>query len=533
MPTSATAARGIVNIVMEAVGGEQILLPTAAIAATITGFVAPTGSTGMRLHIKIVGWTVAGTFTITGTGLPGSTETVTVAGPTTQQVQSAQMASFEYVSVNAYSAITNITTTGMTGGVITVWGIQAGKWQVPSIMKSKRVPKTYSPNEHNSFIERDKKLLHLTNNTTIDELKQDVYGDISLWWPYMAMGAPTTIASIPAVPTTLLASAAITSSMTLTSQPTAPGMRLIFTVTAFTVAGVLTINGTSYGIATSETIAVTATGTYYSTNIYSAVTTITNATTAASMGVTGAFGWSLTFLSGANVYSAAIEWYDGVGSWTHPFSFLEEADFDVKIHTEATLTIKGKAQDKLPIGDRTTSPSTGLNRIVSLGANLGDTPIVGWQTAVYLDPITGTPLTTSYGSVEELKVALKIPQEEHWTFNNSQNYSRVYAMKRECTCEATIDLIDLLQWEQFRQNLKQYLVFQFLGAPIGSVATVPYFKSWTWTLPLKTDGDFDITSDPSKGNIYAKAKWRTEYDPIIGAAYKLVVITSAPPTYAS
>jgi hypothetical protein len=532
MPISATSAKGVINIAMELVGGEQILLPTTAIISTITGFTAPTGSSGMRLHIKIVGWTVSGSLTITGVGLPGNTETVNVAAPTAQQVQSAQLASYEYVSVNAYSAITNVTTTGMTGGVITVWGIQAGKWQVPSVMKSKRVPKTYSPNEHNAFIERDKKLLHLTNNSTIDELKQDVYSDISLWWPYMAMGAPATVASIPVAPTVLLAPATLSASQPLTTQPTAPGMKLIITISAYTVAGTLTVNGTSYGIATSETIAVTAAGVYYTTNVYSAVTTVTNATTAATMGVTGVFGWSLTFLSGANVYSAAIEWFDGVGSWTHPFSFMEEADFDIKVHTEASITMKGKAQDILPIGDRTTVPLTGVNRITSLGANLTDTPIVGWQTAVYLDAITGTPLTTSYGAVEELKVSLKIPQEEHWTFNNSQNYSRVYAMKRECTCEATIDLTDLLQWEQFRQNLKQYLAFQFIGAPIGSVAGVPFFKSWTWTLPIKTDGDFDPTSDPAKGNVYAKAKWRTEYDPVLGGAYRLVVITQLPPIYA-
>lgn len=349
----------------------------------------------------------------------------------------------------------------------------------------------------------------------------------------MAMGAPTTVATIPAAPTALFTATALSGSQTLTAQPTAPGMKFIITITAFTVAGTITINGTSYGAAIAEAIPITAAGTYYSSNVYTAVTNITNATTAATMAITGVFGWSLTFLSGSNVYTAAIEWYDGMGSWTHPFSFLEEADFDIKVSTEATVTIKGKASDKLPIGDRSTTPLIGTNRIAALGANLADIPIVGWQSAVYLDSITGTPLTTSYGGVEELKVALKIPQEEHWTFNNSQNYSRVYAMKRECTCEATIDLVDLAQWEQFRQNLKQYLAFQFLGTPIGSVAGVPSYKSWTWTMPIKTDGDFDITSEPSKGNVYAKAKWRTEYDAGIGGAYKLVVITQLPPIYAS
>jgi len=531
MPISATAARGIVDIMLEANNGEQLLLASTPVIATITGITAPSGSTGMRFHIRITNWTASGTVTITGTGTPGNTETYNIAAPTAQQTQSAQLASNEYVSVNAYTAITNITTTGLTNGTITVYGIYAGKFTVPSIMTSNRVVKVYSPNEHNSFLERDKKILHLVNNTTVD-LKQDVYADLSLWWPYMMMGAPT-ITTLPSTPTSLFAAAAISATQSLTTQPTAPGMKLIFTITAFTVAGTLTIAGTSYGQAVTETISITAAGTYYSSNVYSAVNAsgITNATTAATMAITGVYGWQLVFLSGGNLYSAAIEWYDGAGSWTHPFSFATEGDFDIKVQTEATLTLKGKAQDKLPIGDRTTTPLTGVNRIASIGANLNDEPIVGWQSAVYLDPITGTSQTTAFIHCEELKVALKVPQEDHFTFTNSQNYNRAYAVKRECTCEAVLDFIDMLQWEQFRQNLKQYLAFQFLGQYIGTTGGSAQFKSWTWTLPVRSDGQFDVTSDPAKGNVQAKAMFRTEYDSSLGGSYKLVVVTQLPPTY--
>src|SRR5579859_1024310 len=491
MPITATAAKGVVDIMLEAANGEQLLLATTPVIATLTGITAPTGSTGMRLHIKITNWTTSGTVTITGTGIPGNTETYNIASPTPQQTQSAQLASNEYVSVNGYSAITNITTTGLANALITVWGIYAGKFTAPSIMTSNRVMKVYSPNEHNAFIERDKKILHLVNNTSVD-LKQDVYADLSLWWPYMMMGAPT-ITTYPSSPTSLLAVTPLTSTMSLTTQPTAPGMKLIIVVTSFTVAGTLSIAGTSYGVATTESISITGAGTYYSSNVYSAVNAsgITNVTTAASIAITGVFGWALTFLSGGNLYSAAIEWFDGTGSWTHPFSFATEGDFDIKVLTEATLTLKGKAQDKLPIGDRTTTPLTGVNRIASIGANLNDEPIVGWQSVVYIDAITGTPLTTAYTNCQELKVALKTPQEDHWTFTNTQNYNRAYAVKRECTCEAMIDFTDMLQWEQFRQNLKQYLAFQFIGQYIGTTGGSAIYKSWTWTLPIRSDGQFD------------------------------------------
>jgi hypothetical protein len=535
MPILATASKGTINIVLEGTPGEQIALATTPVSATLTGISAPTGSTGARYHIKITNWTASGTVTITGTGTPNNTETYNIATPTLQQTQSPQLASNEYVTVNAYTAITNITTTGLASGLITVWQIPAGKYQLSGVMQSKRAPKDYSPNEHNAYIERDKKLMQLTNASTIDSIKQDVYADLSLWWCYMMMGAPTSIVTYPASPTSLFTSTAITNStttLTPLTQPTAPGMKLIVTTSAFTTAGTLTVLGTVNGVSgVSEIISITGTGTVYSSNVYSAITSITNATTSATLGITGVYGWGLTFGSSAQLYSAAIEWFDGTGSWTHPFSFATEGDFDIKVQTEASLTIKGKCQDKLPIGDRTTSPLSGINRIAAIGANLNDEPIVGWQSVVYLDPITGTPQTSLYTNVEELKVSIKTPQEEHWTFTNSQNINRAYAQKRECTCEATLDFIDMSQWEQFRQNLKQYLVFQFLGQYLGTAGGSPVYKSWTWTLPIRTDGNFDPTSDPTKGSVTAKAMWRAEIDPGLGGAYRLVVITQNPPTY--
>jgi len=537
MTITATAAKGIINIMLEGANGEQQLLVPTAVAATMTGITAPSGSTGMRLHLRLTNYTTGGTLTINGTGTPNNTETFTVAAPTAQQTQSPLLADFEVVSASAYTAITNVTVSaGLVtgGGLLEILGIQAGKFQAPGVMASNRDPKTYSPNEHSGLIEMDKKILQLTNTTTIDNLDQDCYADISLWWPYMCMGAPTNIASIPATPTSLMAATAITSSMNLTTQPSAPGQKLILTITAFTTAGTLTITGTVNGVAgVTENVSITAAGTYYSANVYSNVSSITNVTTAATLAVGGAFGWQLTFLSGAALYTAAIEWFDGVGSWTHPFSMAHEGIFDIKVHTEGKVSIKGAAQDKLPIGDRTVTPLGGINRIAALGTNLNDIPIVGWQSAVYLDPITGTPMTTPYTNMQELKITLKIPQDPHWTFTNRQNFNRAYPAKRQVTVEASIDFTDLIQYEQFRQNLKQYLVFQFLGQYIGTVSGAIYSKSWTWTVPFKYDGKIGLVSDPKTAIVTAKPKFIAEYDSGIGAAYKLVVITQMPPTYPS
>jgi hypothetical protein len=536
---TATAAKGTVGVMLETSGSpgmQQLLAPTAVIS-TVTGISAPSGSTGMRLLIRITNYTTSGTFTISGTGSPSNSEgAITVAAPTAQQTQSAQVASFEYVSTNAFTAVTNITTTGMANGIISVFGIQAAKFNLPSVMKSQTKFKMYSPNEHNGFIERDKKLLQLVNESTIDEVKQDVYGDLSLWWPYVMLGSPTS-ATIPATPASIVASTPVTAGSPATfspTAPTAPGMRLIIVVSSYTVSGTITVTGTVNGVSgVSEVINVTANGTLYSSNVYSAISSIANASYSATVVITGVFGWALTFLSGGSKYTAALEWYDGVGSWTHPFCLFTEGDFDIKVTSEATITAKGVCQNKLPIGVRTTTPLSGTSRVTSLGANLNDLPLVGWQTAVYVDDITGTPLTTTYGDMQELKVSLKSPDEHHYTFVNSQYFNRAYVAKREVMLDCTINFIDLVQYEKMRQNLKQYIAFQFLGQYIGTDSgnSTAYYKSWTWTVPFRTDGTFDISSDPSKAIVTAKANWRAEYDSGIGGACKLVVVTSLPPTY--
>ncbi len=534
---STTSATGVVNIVIEPSGypGEQLLLAATPIVATITGFSAPIGSTGNRLHIKITGWDASGTFTVTGVGSPLNTETYTVAAPTTQQSQSPQLADFEIVTVNSYTSISNVTTTGITNGVMTVYGIVAGKFNLPCVIKSKRKPKTYSPNEHSGSISRNRKIVQLTNETTIDEIKQDVYANLSLWWAYTIMGDPI-VTTIPATPSPIVTSVPITgatSTLTIATPPLAPQQKLIFNVTAFTTAGTMTILGTSGGVAgVTEVVSLTAVGTFYSSNAYSVITSITNATSALTLSVTAVFGWSLAFSSESKKRTMAAEWFDGVGSWTHPFCFFTDASFDIKVQTEASITVKGIAQDKLAIGDRTTTPLGGNNRIASLGLNLDDLPIVGWQTAVFVDAITGTPATTSYGDLQELKIDIKTPDEAAYTFSNSQNFNRAYAGKRECDIEMLIDFVDMYEYEQMRQQLKQYLNFQFIGQRIGTVAGVTYCKSWTWTIPMRGAGDFEVTSDPSKALVTAKALFQAEYDAALASSYKLVVVTTTPPTYA-
>ena len=531
MSLTPTSAKGIVGVMLEGTSGMQTLLSPTAIVPTITGISAPTGSTGMFFYIHITNWTASGSLTVTGTGTPNNSETVNVAAPTAQQSQSAQLTSFDYVTTNAYTAITNITTTGITNGTITVYGIQAPKFNIPvtSFKSARKVP-IYSPNEHTGLMARDKKLISTHNETSISALDSDFYGDLSLYWVYLLLGTPTWT-SLPASPTSIVAAATITASMTIASQPTAPGMKLIFTVTSMTGNPSITVTGTSYGLTVTETLSFAANGTYYSANVYSAISSLGGATNGTTVAVTGVFGWKGIVNEEATRSTAALAHYDGSASWVHPFSMATDGEMTISTKAEAKLTLKGMAQDKLALGDRTTTPLQ-TNRLPAISTPLSDMPVAGWQTQVYLDPITGTAQATVFTDPEEeIKITLKTPSEAHYLFNNTQIFSRAYPIKPECMVDLSYDIINLIQNEQFRQNLKQYLVVALLGRYIGTTGGTTYYEGWTWTLPGRYDGEYAQEGDPGKGNVFAKPKFRTEYDAAIGASYQLTIITANPPTY--
>ena len=536
MPLTPTAAKGSVNIAIEATSGETIMMAATAVAATMSaGITQPTGgSVGSRVHLILYGWTAGGTLTITGTGLPNNTETITVPAPTAQQLQSPQLAAFEYESTNLYTAITNFTASAPLvtgGGVLVVKACQGGKFNVPvTAFKSNRKVPVYSPNEHNTLMARDKKIIATHNDTGIDAFDSDFYGDLSLYWVYLMLGIPTWV-TVPAVPVSIVASATLVATLAIANQPTAPRMKLIIAVSTFTGNPSITITGVSYGLTVTETITFTANATYYSANVYDSITSITSAVNATTVAITGVFGWWGTATSESTRQTAVIEHFDGSASWVHPFSAMTDGDMTITTKAEVKLTLKGVAQDKIAIGDRTTNPLN-VSRVASIGTPLTDLPVAGWQTQIYADAITGTAGATIFADPdEEIKVILKAPVEPHWTFNNQQPFTRAYPIKPECTVDTTYDIINLLQNEQFRQNLKQYLVAQIIGEYLGTSAGTLYYKGWKWTLPVRYDGEYGQEGDPSKGNTFAKPKLRTEYDAGIGGSYKLEIFTRQPPTY--
>lgn len=537
-----TAAKGQINIILENLSNQGMtpLLTKAAAAASMSLTTQPVTSAnaGSRLVVWIFDAPTSGstpTITITGKDINGNSQT---EGPinisfASVKAQSSVVGKWEYVTTKVWGSVdaSGIVTANLTSATtISVFGVQGAKYLVPGVLKCKKKLEKISPQEHRNLLDRHTNRVQTKNICTLDELSQVIYPENSLWLAYMLTGSVPTVTTLPASPTSLLASTAVSGSpLSLTTQPTAPGMFFIFSFTGTTVAGTVAINGTdAFGNAQTETVTIPAnnSGNYYSANRYSAVSasglTITGLT-GGSIAVTGVYGWQYTFLPGDTVYSACIEMYTGVDSFSLPWTMTEEGDIEFGMDKEAKLSAKGIMQDRLVIGDRTAS-LLNANRITALGQP-GDLPIVGWQSLVYID--TSTTISVAFGDLLECKLNFKSPQKPGWTATNSQNYNRVNRGQRESMFSGKIDLTNVLQLEQHRMNVLQYITFQLLGQSIGGGNN----KMWQWTFPASWD-DFDIESTPDKERVEASVSSTSQYDSGLGGSYKLVVVNQQPPVYA-
>lgn len=540
-----TAAKGQINLILEALANQGMtpLLVNAAPSASMSLTTQPVVSSvsGSRLCVWVMFAPTAGngTFTLTGTDIGGNSLSegpITVPAPNVN-AQNGVVGKFEYVTTKIFKTInaSGLTTTNLsgTGALITVQGVQGAKFLIPGKLKCKKKLDKFKAKEHRNLLDAVTSNVQTLNKTTLEELSQVVYPENSLWVAYMITGSVPTITTVPVSPTSKLTSTAVSGSpLSLSTQPVAPGEMLIFAFSGTAVAGTVAVSGTDInGNALSETVTIPASnsGNYYTQNVYKSVSasgiTITGLT-AGSITITGVFGYQYVFLPGDVVYSATIEAYTGVDSFSLPWVMLEEATFEFGMDKEFMLVTKGIAQDRLVIGDRTAS-FLNTNRITALGQP-GDTPMVGWSSLVYIDLTAGAVPTTTFGDLLDGKIMLKSPQKPGWTATNSQNYNRVNRGQRETTFDAKIDLTNVLQLEAYRLNNLQFITFQFLGTAIGGGNQ----KTWQFTFPVTWD-DFDITSDASMEHVEAAVQAVAQYSSALGGAYKLTIINQVAPTFAA
>ncbi len=538
------AARGTLGLVLENINNPGVvLLYSGAISATPASLTTqPSGSTGMRLYIIVQGNTSTGTVAIAGKDINANSISETTPTIAVQPAgQPVAVADFEYLTADVFGSVnaSGVTMTFTNNvGTIAIYGVQAAKFLIPCESEIGEDFKYFSPKEARGLLDKDTHIRQLLKEVPLSKIDQALYPEDSLYIGYMGVSQSPVVTTIPATPTALKASAAVsTGPFSLTTQPLSPGQVLIFVVTASTAVGTIAITGVNqYGQAVSETITAAAggtngNGTYYSSNVYSAVNASGVAFTGLTSGscaITGVYGWQYVFTPDLlSLYSAAFEWYTGTDSIGVPWGFLEEIDVDFGVDKEVKVALKGAAQNFLPIGDRTRT-SINASQVTALGQPL-DSPMVGWNTLLFADALSGTPQTTAYNDVIDGKVMIKVPQKRIWTATNNQNFTRLYRNQREADLEMTIDFVNELQYENFRQNVKEFFAVQFQGTYIGSIGATVYSKSWSFIFPAKFA---KFQRDASKMDaVEAKLSLKAEYEPSVGYSHKLVVINQQPPTY--
>jgi hypothetical protein len=539
-----STAKGLLALVLEptAAPGRQTLLPETAVAATMSLTTQPNAilsGTLMYLHVVVKGATASGTVALAGKKADGTTAVSETS--TTLAAATATQPNSEYCTVATYNTVnaSGITTTGLTGATITVYGIYAATKLVPANFNVVEKFDQFSANDHRGILWKDIRVQQLNKHVSLDKFDQALYPDTSLWWAFCNFGStPTTtlIASAGSTPDVLKAITAVSGSpLSLTTQPLAPGQLLQFVVTSAAASGTIAISGTNqYGVATTETVAASGNGTFYSQNVYSAVAsggiTVTGLTSG-SVAIGGFFATKWTFTMPADPISTiACAIFTGTDSAVYPFGIIDSGDFSMDVDKEIGVTCKTMTQDRVAIGNRATNPQT-ANLLPVYGQPI-DYPAAGWATLVYIDAISGTPGTTLYPDLLDVKLSIDTGAKTTYTAANTQVYSRFYREPASMKFDATVDFLNQIEYENFRQLQKRLFVFKFQESNrfVGSSSSSPVFKYWQFTVPAKYQA-FDL--DRSKEKVTAKMSGVAEYSESLGYAVRLDVVNQMPPTYAS
>lgn len=154
-----TSAKGTLGVVLENLSTPGLqLLYTGAVSASFSLTTQPSGSTGMRLLILVQGNTATGTVSVAGLNVAGGSineTTPTIALPPAGQ--NSVVSESEYVTTNVFASVNSsgVTTTGLTNGVITIYGIQAAKYLIPCIADLERDYKYFTPKEARGLLDEE------------------------------------------------------------------------------------------------------------------------------------------------------------------------------------------------------------------------------------------------------------------------------------------------------------------------------------------------------------------------------------------
>lgn len=537
------------RLVLEAIAGEQLLMPQTTGASTMSLTTQPntiSATTGMHLHCFIIGNTTTGTVGFVGTNASGGAQTsITYHVPIAPQNGQGYT---EFTTKEAWGTVTasSITVTGLTPCQIIIFGSYAGKYLIPITSDAEEKFPKFSPSDKRGILFKNFRVVQLTKSVDLAKFDCATYPD-SLWAPYMLIGNTPSITTVPAVATTKLASTIVATTMTLTTGPVSPGEFLIFAITTNTLAGTIVLNGTdNYGNAISETLTATsaATQTLYSTKRYASLTVpgsnqfATTGLTSAHIAVAGVFAWTYTWtMDGINnyiPYTASLEVFDGVMGIVLPGTVLTDGQWAWMKEKEIGFTGKGMCQDYCIVGDNSpTSTANYLSGVNPFGTIAQPTtlPIVSWPASFYLDAMPGTPLTTQDGSLTDFKVGITTGRKYYYTGDGFQRPSFITVESEpDFTVDATMIFQNYQYYEQyFKTNSKFALGTTFQGNLLGSASGTTYYENIQFILPVRIDS---MKVDYSKNPVEATIKVISEYDFVsLGYAYRMSVTTQTPPTY--
>lgn len=531
-----------VRMCLEPTPGEQVLMPQTAGASTMSLTTQPntiSPTTGMALHFFVIGNATAGSISIVGTTPSGGAQTsITYHVPIAPQ---NALGYTDFTTKETWGTITSssITLTTLTPCQIIVFGSCGAKNLIPITQDAEEKIGKVSPPDKRGILGKNFRVNELTKTVSLDKFDSALYPD-SLWAPYMLIGNTPSITTVPASAPSLLAATAKNATMTLTTQPSAPGMFLIFAIGNTNIlAGTIVLSGLdNYGAVASETIIVPASGpvTLYSTKRYNSLTssqfTTTGMTTGATIAVTGAYAFTFTWtydgINNYNVYTAALEVYNGVFGYKMPYTYLSEGTFSWEKEKEISLSCKGEGQDYAIVGDPT-STSGGTNPFATLPQPTS-LPMVSWPGTFFVDAGTGTPLTTQDGSFLTFKAQIMTGRKSYYNGDGSQRWSNVtIESEPDFSIDASVVLPNYQNYVNYFKN-NQSLIFgaSFQGNFLGSIGGSTYFENWTWTFPGKIDTS---KNDMSKNPVEGAVKIMSEYNFSLGYYYKLAVTCQTPPTY--
>ena len=568
--------------------GEVLVLPLTPVASLPAGLTTQLAAiagasiyAGWRLHVYVLGNSASGTISVAGkdfsqaqNAITETTPTIPIAGTGTNLLSSG----YEFTTNNIYSVVTaatGISVSGLTGGSVKIFAIMAPRSLQPMMFEAEEKIPPFSPVEQRGVRSRHTAIQRLNKAVDIGKLDQIFLPDSVNWWfPRMAIGSAPTQATVPATPTVLKAVTTIVSfPASLTTQPNTlgPGQLIQLVVTASSVVGTITIAGTNiYGQAITEVVqcgapgAANGNGTFYTQQVFATVNTngvSATGLTSGSVAINGLTATQETYTrstagAGDSLQSASVEWFDGTDTVVLPYCFLTETTIAGNPdNKEITIAGKGMAQNMLTVGDRTVTPMIANARASQIGAvgafagSVGspstpaaglwqpfDVGLSGWQSAVYIDPLSGTAGTTLFasggvGTVLDWKIIFKTPQKPSYPAVNSQLYQKVYLQQDETEIDLIIDFQDVIQYEMFRQNVKQFLQIQIIGPYLGTTGGIIYNKKWIFTFGAKI---IEAKRDASKmEKVEATVKFMAEYDVTLGYEYQLVTTNTIPPNYAS